>query len=257
MVGSVASCILGLLLIARAALLARLALVYPGRTVFVYAAITGAVVFLAALLFRLWLDLVEVYVVRHALDGELRVHRSLLPACRLLGRYFFRIFGSFLLTGVAGVGALGGCLLLWKSLPANLVWLAALLAQVGLFLLLASRFWQRGLEAALVLAAYAPSIGIEAVSEETVAVMQPEQVVSVEGVAGITGLAEPTLSELVQKLRTEPWAAKGGQVAVLGESEPVVETPLDRHTAKFPLGGATPKEEPGADGLPGGKLREE
>jgi len=44
-------------------------------------------------------DLVEVYIVRNAMDGEIRVHLALVPAFRLLFRYFFRIFGSFLLTG--------------------------------------------------------------------------------------------------------------------------------------------------------------
>jgi hypothetical protein len=105
--------------------------------------ISGVVVLLVALVLRLWWDLVEVYIVRNAMDGERRVHVALLPALRLLFRYFFRTFGSFLVAGVAGVAALALCLYSWKALPARQVWIAALLAQLGLFLLLAGRFWQR------------------------------------------------------------------------------------------------------------------
>ncbi len=119
---------------------------------FLFSSISPAVILLVALLLRLWWDLVEVYVVRNAMDGERRVHLALLPAFRLLFRNFFRTFGSFLLTGLAGLTALALCLALWKALPAHQVWIAALLVQLGLFLLLVSRFWQRGLEAALVMA---------------------------------------------------------------------------------------------------------
>jgi hypothetical protein len=120
---------------------------------FLYSAISGAVVLLVALLMRLWWDLVEVYIVRNAMDGERRVAHALLPALRLLGRYFFRTVGSFFLVGLLGVSALAFCLYLWKEfVPAHQVWIACSLA--GLFLLqpvlaalfvscCASRFWQR------------------------------------------------------------------------------------------------------------------
>ena len=77
--------------------------VYVERRMFLFTTISGFVVLLVALLLRLWWDLVEVYVVRNAMDGEGRVHHALLPAFRLLFRHFFRIFGSFLLAGIAGV----------------------------------------------------------------------------------------------------------------------------------------------------------
>ena len=80
-------------------LLARAGAVYVERKMFLYSAISGAVVLLAALLVRLWWDLVEVYIVRNAMDGERRVRQALLPALRLLWRYFFRTVGSFLLAG--------------------------------------------------------------------------------------------------------------------------------------------------------------
>ena len=272
--GCCAGFILGLLLVLRAALLSRLAIFYFGRNLFLGTTITGAVIFLIALLLRLWFDLVEVYIVRNAMAGELRAHRALLPACGLLFRNFFRLFGNFLLAGLAGVSALALCLLLWKALPAGQVWAAFLLAQLGLFCLLAGRFWQRGLAAALVLAVDPPVIA----SEKIVEVVEEDAAPSLAGVAGVGGLSEPTLSELVLKLRSEPWATppdapprqplspppaeaenRVAATPVLPESEttPVSSeypsakrtqepplSPADRHAAKFPLGGVAPEGPP-------------
>ena len=259
--GGSAAIILCVLLAMRAGLLTRLDAVYVERRLFLYSAISGAVVLLVALLLRLWWDLVEVYVVRNAMDGEHRVHLALLPAFRLLFRNFFRIFGSFLLTGIAGVVALALCLGLWKALPAHQVWLAALLAQLGLFLLIASRFWQRGLEATLVMVLDPPLV----VSEE----LMPDEPLTTDVIAVVEGLAsaptsdagvpgslsEPTLRDLVAKLQTEPWANPDGLPAppprpfpdpaaasVLLPAKPEeVNDPsvslLHRHETKFPLGG--------------------
>jgi len=260
LVGCIAGLILGILFAARAALLARASRVYVDRTMFYYTAISGAVIVLVALLLRLWYDLVEVYVVRNAMDGERRAHLALLPALKLLGRYFFRTVGSFLLVGLAGVSALAFCLYLWKEfVPAHQVWIACLLAQVGLFLLLASRFWQRGLEATLVMSADPPIMA----AEETAAMeVEEEDIPEMAGVAGLPGLSEPTLRELVAKLRTEPWAnpeaapklpaapaidaAPGPTPSPAAQpirgNEPV--SPFERHAAKFPLGGLSPEKEP-------------
>ncbi len=262
LVGCIAGLILGVVLAARAALLARLSEVYVDRKMFFYSACSGAVVLLVALLLRLWFDLVEVYVVRNAMDGERRAHRALLPALRLLWKYFFRTFGYFLLTGVAGLSAFALCLYLWKEfVPAHQVWIACLLAQMGLFLLLASRFWQRGLEVALVMSADPPIVA----AEETTSMVEEEEILDLAGVAGLPGLSEPTLRELVAKLRTEPWAnpestpkpsapalkpvidaAPGTPAAPTPqpgrEGEPLI-SPLDRHTTKFPLGGPGPEKE--------------
>jgi hypothetical protein len=252
--GCIAAVILGILLGARVLLLDRLSAVYVERTMFLYSSISGAVVLLVALVVRLWWDLVEVYVVRNAMDGERRVRQALQPALRLLGKYFFRIVGSFFLSGLAGVGALALCLLLWKQfVPAHQVWLACLLAQLGLFLLLASRFWQRGIEATLVLTADPPIVAVE----EIAAMVEEEMPVTATPEV-YAGLTEPTLRELVQKLRNEPWA--NPEVAALLPPRPSSETPLvpavdppkvdepqisilDRHTTKFPLGGAPPEKE--------------
>ena len=101
--GGSAAIVLCVLLALRAGLLARADAVYVERQMFYFSLISGAVVLLVALLLRLWWDLVEIYIVRNAMDGERRVHVALLPALRLLFRYFFRTFGSFLLAGLAGV----------------------------------------------------------------------------------------------------------------------------------------------------------
>ena len=92
------------------------------------------------------------------------------------------------------------------------------------------------------LSSEAAPIAIEAivaektVVEETVTVTETEVVVVAEPVAEpepvAAPLANPTLSDLVRKLQNEPWA-RPTQVA-----DPV----LERHAAKFPLGGQPPEE---------------
>jgi hypothetical protein len=250
--GCVAAVVLGILLSARALLLTRAGSVYVERTMFLYSAISAAVVLLVASLVRLWWDLVEVYIVRNAMDGERRVRQALLPALQLLWKYFFRALGSFLLSGMLGVGALALCLLLWKQfVPAYQVWLACLLAQLGLFLLLASRFWQRGIEAALVMSADPPIVAVE---ELAASVDEEEDLPVVARSDASVGLSEPTLRELVQKLSTEPWASPEAGTAVplrpsidpaLATDPPKVDEPqisvLDRHATKFPLGGVNPE----------------
>jgi hypothetical protein len=262
--GCVAAIILGVLLGTRAALLARADAVYVERQMFYLSFISGAVVLLVALLVRLWWDLVEVYIVRNAMDGERRVHQALLPALRLLFRYFFRTFGSFLLVGIAGVAGFALCLYFWKALPAHQVWIAALLAQLGLFLLLAGRFWQRGIEATLVMSIDPPIVTREELATEEMAVedmiLSDEGMPVPPGIGVLTGLSEPTLRDLVAKLRTEPWA---NPEVVSGAPRPLPEpdlaTPppapaksaetnepsislLDRHDTKFPLGGLAPDQ---------------
>ncbi len=261
--GCIAAVILGILLTARALLLDRASAVYVERRMFLYSAISGAVVLLVALLVRLWWDLVEVYIVRNAMDGERRVLRALLPALRLLGKYFFRTVGSFFLSGLLGVSALALCLYLWKRfIPAHQVWLACLVAQLGLFLLLASRFWQRGIAATLVMAGDPPIV-----AAEEIAAMIEEDVPVAAGVDPFPGLFEPTLHDLVQKLRSEPWAnpehaalrpsvaPEPGPVSTAGPAPalaPTADSPkldqpqvsiLDRHATKFPLGGVSPPQE--------------
>ncbi len=251
MAGCIAAVILGVLYTARVFLLTWAGAIYVERKMFLYTAISGAVVLLAALLVRLWWDLVEVYVVRNVMDGERRVRQALLPALRLLGKYFFRTVGSFFLSGFLGVSALALCLYVWTLVPAHQVWLACFLAQLGLFLLLASRFWQRGIEATLVMAADPPIVA----AEEIAAMVEEELPVTTEPDV-FASLTEPTLRDLVQKLRDEPWGNPEAAALLPPRPSPEaipaltvdpakVDQPqvsiLDRHTTKFPLGGATPE----------------
>ena len=252
--GIAATLIVGLLLGIRELLLDRAGNVYVERPFFIYSAVSAGLIVLVALLVRLWWDLVEVYIVRNAMDGERRILPALLPALRLLFRHFFRIFGSFLVAGLAGVVAFALCLFLWRLLPPHQVWVACLLAQLGLFLLLAGRFWQRGIEATLVMAADPPRIAADG--------LDPDEMAELEDEVPTTGsdayLSEPTLRDLVQKLRTEPLAKPetlSGSAQVFGPG-PVIALPpkpaevsdpavslFDRHETKFPLGGVTPVKE--------------
>jgi hypothetical protein len=256
--GFAATLILGLLVGVRGLLLDRARNVYVGRQMFVYSAISAGLILLVALLVRLWWDLVEVYIVRNAMDGERRILPALLPAWRLLFRHFFRAFGSFFVAGLAGVFAFALCLFLWKLLPAHQVWIACLLAQLGLFLLLVGRFWQRGIEATLVMSADPPRIAMDAMEPEEGEAVEEESTTTFS--AGyLAGLSEPTLRDLVLKLRTEPLAKPEVLSAPpqISDPDPLQAPPrpaevsepsaslLDRHETKFPLGGSTPEKEPG------------
>jgi hypothetical protein len=253
--GFAATLIVGLLLGIRSLLLDRAGNIYVGRQIFIYSAASAGLILLVALLVRLWWDLVEVYIVRNAMDGERRILPALLPALRLLFRHFFRTFGSFLLAGLAGVVAFALCLFLWRLLPAPQVWSACLLAQLGLFLLLAGRFWQRGVEATLVMAADPPRIAADLLESDEMAELEEE----VPTTGSDANLPEPTLRDLVLKLRSEPLAkteTPSGPHQIFGpgpvialppkpseESDPTVSR-LDRHETKFPLGGVDPVKEP-------------
>ncbi len=252
--GSASVIILGILFAARSALLTRADAVYVERRMFVYSAVSGIVLLFVGLLLRLWWDLVEVYIVRNVMDGERHVRHALLPALKLLFRYFFRAFGSFLVAGLAGLAGLALCLLVWKDLiPAHQVWLAFLLAQAGLFLLLASRFWQRGIEAALVIAAAPP-----AAAEEEIEALELDEVIEPattgsEPVAEAPG-PELTLRDLVLKLQTAPLAPPPTTLPPDPDKDPQktqeikvaepVSSLIDKHTTKFPLGGVEPEKLP-------------
>ena len=127
-----------------------------GRPQFVAQCIGIAVVLLVASVLRLYFDLVEVYTVQ--IGGHLRpdgrpdrrVRTTLGPAWRTMCRKFAAAWLLFLLLAVAGAVAMGfaGTFVV-TSLAAPRVWLAFLIGQAGLLLLLFSRFWQRGMETTL------------------------------------------------------------------------------------------------------------
>jgi hypothetical protein len=119
--------------------------------------LTGLIlIFLVASVLRLYFDLVEVYTVqlgqhlRHNGKPDRRVRRTLGPAFRTLRHNFGRAWGTFLLLSILGaVAVFLTARTAMHTLAQPRVWPQFLLAQIGLFLLLLTRFWQRGAETSL------------------------------------------------------------------------------------------------------------
>jgi hypothetical protein len=119
--------------------------------------LTGVIlIFLVASVLRLYFDLVEVYTVQlgqHLRPNgkpDRRVRRTLRPAFRTLRQNFGRAWGTFLfltLLGAAAVAFTGHIAM--HTLAQPRVWPQFLLAQTGLFIMLLTRFWQRGAETSL------------------------------------------------------------------------------------------------------------
>ncbi|HTD97236.1 MAG TPA: hypothetical protein VK627_09905, partial [Edaphobacter sp.] len=116
------------------------------------------VIFLVASLLRLYFDLVEVYTVQLGLHlrsngkPDRRVRKTLGPAWRTLRHNFARAWLTFLFLGLLGAGTvLLTARIALHMLAQPRVWPLFLLAQFGLFVMLLTRFWQRGAEASLVL----------------------------------------------------------------------------------------------------------
>jgi hypothetical protein len=259
--GCVAIVVLGALLALRAVLLSRAENTIVGQPMFWISAATGLVILLVGLLIRLWWDVLEIYVVRNAMDGEVRVRYAAPAALRFLRRHFLSLSGSFLLSGLAGIAAFALCVYFWKLLPAHQIWVAMILAQFGLFFLLAGRFWQRGVETWLVMTKDPPHIIREEMAVEEMAVELEEGNPAPFLPEPVEGAAEPTLQDLVLKLRSEPWAkTEPGPEPVLisapvPEPEPIQSNPvtepytalLERHKAKLPLGEKPQPDEPKED----------
>jgi hypothetical protein len=115
-------------------------------------------VLLAASLLRLYFDLVEAYTVQlgtHLRPNgrpDRRVRHTLAPAFRLLRKHIVRAWLTFLVLAILGAIAVffsGRSAMHMLAQPR--VWPMFLVAQVGLFLMLFTRFWQRGAESSLVL----------------------------------------------------------------------------------------------------------
>ncbi len=158
----VCAVVLGPLLELQSTLSDRIDDAYVGRTSFLLKLATLIFVFLVASLIRLYFDLVEAYTVqlghqfRTAPGGiskpDRRVRRTLGPAFRTLRRQFFRVWISFLFLAILGAAALVfSTRIAIHTLAQPRVWPTFLFAQIGLFLLLFTRFWQRGVEVSLVL----------------------------------------------------------------------------------------------------------
>src|SRR5882757_6974552 len=119
-----------------------------------------------------WADLVEVYTVqlgqhlRPTLFGQQakpdrRVHRALTPAWRTLRSNFSEAWPIFLFLTLLGFAAvILTARISMHMLAQPRVWPTFLLAQLGLFLMLFTRFWQRGAETSLALQNPIPSTAL-------------------------------------------------------------------------------------------------
>ncbi|WP_158943013.1 hypothetical protein [Granulicella sp. S190] len=129
-----------------------------GRHAF-FATLAGYIIlFLVASILRLYFDLVEVYTVQLGLHlrrsgkPDRRVRRALGPAWRTLRTHFSQAWPIFLFLTLLGAAAV---ILTARTsmhmLAQPRVWPTFLLAQLGLFVLLFTRFWQRAAETSLAL----------------------------------------------------------------------------------------------------------
>jgi hypothetical protein len=128
-----------------------------GRPAFILTLVGACVVLLVASLLRLYFDLVEVYTVQLGTlllpngQPDRRVRRTFRPAFRTLRTNFFRAWLTFLLLFALGVAAMFfSARTVMHMLAQPRVWPMFLVAQAGLFLMLFTRFWQRGAEVSLV-----------------------------------------------------------------------------------------------------------
>jgi len=136
---------------------------FVGRPAFLLELAGILVILLVAAALRLYFDFVEVYAVelglhlrtggrreRRGSKPDRRVRRTFRPAFRTLRDNFARAYGTFLFLTVLGFGAtLLTARLSMHRLAEPRVWPMFLLAQAGLFVLLFTRFWQRGAETVL------------------------------------------------------------------------------------------------------------
>jgi hypothetical protein len=131
---------------------------FVGRPALLLTLAGAGVVLLIASLLRLYFDLVEVYTVqlgthtRSSGRPDRRVRRTLGPAFRLVRTHLARAWMVFLFLAILGSAAVFfATRTAMHMLAQPRAWPMFVLAQVGLFLMLFMRFWQRGAEASLVL----------------------------------------------------------------------------------------------------------
>lgn len=115
------------------------------------------IILLVASLLRLYFDLVEAYTVQlgteHRSDGrpDHRIRRTLGPAWRLLRHHLLRVWFVFLFLALLGaVAAFFAARIAMHMLAQPRVWPMFLMAQLGMMIMLFTRFWQRGAEISLV-----------------------------------------------------------------------------------------------------------
>jgi len=147
------------------------------------------VIGLVAALLRVYFDLMQVYTVQlgqqaPAVDEEPRrkrerqIWRTFKPAWKALFGNFFRTYLTFVLLSFLGLAAVAlTARAAMHSLAQPRMWPLFLLAQLGLFLMLLTRFWQRGAETVLVLDNPIPLLPVLA------PVSLPEEIAAAEAIA--------------------------------------------------------------------------
>jgi hypothetical protein len=147
----IAGPVLGILFGLRAAYLSSADEHYVEFAYDIRAVTSFAIIAIVAIFLRLWFDIAEAMVVRNGIAGEHAVRRTIGPSIRLLWRNLIRACGSYIFAGALGWIGLALFFWFWSALSVHTIMLAALVAQIGIFLLLAGRVWQRGMVAVLVL----------------------------------------------------------------------------------------------------------
>lgn len=122
-------------------------------------------VFLVGCLLRLYFDLVEVHTVALAETlkpngrPDRRIRRTFKPAFQSMRAHFLSTYAGFVLLALLGGAAvylLGFSAL--RHLGQERAWPTLVLAQLGLFLMLFTRFWQRAAETVLVQDLFPPQV---------------------------------------------------------------------------------------------------
>jgi hypothetical protein len=98
------------------------------------------VIFIVLTIIRVWLDLAQTDVV---LRDERATHKSIAAGFRKLRRNFGSLVGTYVVIAIVALFVLVAGILLWTIVPPSSVVGAFLIGQATLFLLLATRFWQR------------------------------------------------------------------------------------------------------------------
>ena len=99
------------------------------------------VILLVLTVVRIWFDLAQTDVV---LRDQAAVRKSVVGAFRTMRKNFARLFGAYVASLVVALVVLASGIVLWNMIvPPSSVFGAFLISQLTLFLLLATRFWQR------------------------------------------------------------------------------------------------------------------
>jgi hypothetical protein len=134
-----------------------------GRPAFLMQLAGLMLIALVAIFLRIYFDLVQIYTVQRGLQNhpaipgkktrpERQIRRTFKPAWKALAHNFFRVYLTVVVLSLLGVAAVAfTARAAIHSLAQPHVFIIFLLTQLGLFVMLLTRFWQRGAETILAL----------------------------------------------------------------------------------------------------------